>query len=193
VARPRNDANAVPTLQRILTAAESTFAAQGYARARLSDIALDAGITRPSLLYHFKTKEALYSAVLSENLGALMGAFEEAMNAEESYDEQFIRLIETYVAFLDSRPAFASLLLREILNEQGVMRAHVRTLLVPIVDAVEVWVSRSGRTPQGVPVRAALMHLAANALVRKAAGDLQVPLWGEDTQTVALARHLLLS
>lgn len=191
--RPRRDANTVPTVQRILAAAEQAFAAQSYERARLSDIARAAGITRPSLLYHFKTKEALYAAVVSVNITALSEAFDAARSTDGEHDEQLLALVQTYVDFLESRPSFSSLMLRELLNEQGVMRETFRDLLVPILDNVEQWVVASGRAAPGIPVRSALLHLAVSALVRTAVGDLRASFWREGSGTLALTRHLLLS
>ena len=54
--RPKHNANAIPTEERILAAAEQIFGEQGFERSRLEDIAAVAGIRRPSLLYHFKSK-----------------------------------------------------------------------------------------------------------------------------------------
>ena len=76
MARPRTDTTRIATPERILAAAELAFAAHGSA-ASLSDIAARAGIRRPSLLYHFPSKEALYAAVVMRTftrLGAELGA-----------------------------------------------------------------------------------------------------------------------
>ena len=50
---------------RILEAARGEFAQHGYA-ARLQDIAERAGLTHPTLLYHFGSKERLYAAVIED-------------------------------------------------------------------------------------------------------------------------------
>jgi len=50
---------------RILEAARGEFALHGYS-ARLQDIAQRAGLTHPTLLYHFGSKERLYAAVIEE-------------------------------------------------------------------------------------------------------------------------------
>jgi AcrR family transcriptional regulator len=52
------------TRQRILDAAAKVFRSEGYAGARLSDIAAAAGIQTGSLYYHFASREALVEEVL---------------------------------------------------------------------------------------------------------------------------------
>lgn len=52
------------TRQRILDAAAVVFREQGYANARLSDIAERAGIQTGSLYYHFDSREALVAEIL---------------------------------------------------------------------------------------------------------------------------------
>ncbi|MGH9133549.1 MAG: TetR/AcrR family transcriptional regulator [Ilumatobacteraceae bacterium] len=52
------------TRQRILDAAAAVFREQGYASARLSDIAACAGIQTGSLYYHFDSREDLVAEIL---------------------------------------------------------------------------------------------------------------------------------
>ncbi|WP_404292598.1 HTH-type transcriptional regulator RutR [Microvirga sp. RSM25] len=54
--------------QRILDAALEVFAAYGFQGARIDQIATVAGLSKPNLLYYFRTKEALYTAVLRRTL-----------------------------------------------------------------------------------------------------------------------------
>src|SRR5215207_5935340 len=54
--------------QRILDAALEVFAAYGLQGARIDQIATVAGLSKPNLLYYFRTKEALYTAVLRRTL-----------------------------------------------------------------------------------------------------------------------------
>jgi TetR/AcrR family transcriptional regulator len=51
---------------RILAIAREEFASRGFTAARLQDIAERAGLTHPTLLYHFGSKERLYSAVIED-------------------------------------------------------------------------------------------------------------------------------
>ena len=73
--RPRRSDSQVATTERLLTAAEKRFGKNGFDAARLSDIAKDAGITRPSLLYHFESKEKLYDAVVARAFDKLLAVF----------------------------------------------------------------------------------------------------------------------
>lgn len=56
------------TANRIMDAAESLFARQGYDGSSLRQITLAAGITEPALYNHFKNKQQLYEAVLNRAL-----------------------------------------------------------------------------------------------------------------------------
>ena len=54
--------------ERILDAALEIFAAYGFRGARIDQIAAAAGLSKPNLLYYFRTKEELYTAVLRRTL-----------------------------------------------------------------------------------------------------------------------------
>src|ERR1700760_4333073 len=60
--------NGEANMQRILDAALSVFATEGFAGARIDAIAEIAGLSKPNLLYYFRTKHELYLAVLKRTL-----------------------------------------------------------------------------------------------------------------------------
>ncbi len=55
-------------IERILDAALAIFAMDGFAGARIDAIAERAGLSKPNLLYYFRTKADLYLAVLRRTL-----------------------------------------------------------------------------------------------------------------------------
>lgn len=194
MARPRRDPDAVPTETRILSAAEATFGREGFTRARLSDIAEIAGIRRPSLLYHFKTKEVLYDAVVHHLFDQLRAQFVMTVQKPGGYESRMLALMQSWVDFIEEKPAFSSMVLRGVLDGHGPVRERLLVELVPLLDWVEDWLSAAGAEfiPEGVPVRAAILQLGSDALIRAASGPLRGPLWGDSSGTLQLARMLLI-
>ena len=54
--------------EKIIEAAVEVFFEKGFDAASMREIAEKAGLTKPMIYYHFKNKEALYVALLEENL-----------------------------------------------------------------------------------------------------------------------------
>jgi AcrR family transcriptional regulator len=72
------DLEAVGMRARILEMATRLFVAQGYHGISMREIADACGISKPGLYYHFKDKEDLFLAILSENLSELEPIITEA-------------------------------------------------------------------------------------------------------------------
>src|SRR2546421_5053776 len=62
------EANDSPTRARILAAAEERFAAFGYRRTGIGEIARDAGVAPGTLYRYFENKEEVFRAVMREGL-----------------------------------------------------------------------------------------------------------------------------
>lgn len=177
--RPRSGTHAVPTPTRILDAAETAFGAHPYAQARLADIAREAGLRRSSLLYHYDSKEVLHAAVVDRLFVDLLAAFSAAVAEGGDLTATIDRLFATWLAFLEGRPAFAPLVLRGVMDGQGPVRAQLQDRLVPLLDRIEGWIVQAGVVPASVSVRAALLQIGSDTLLRASAGPLQRPLWGD--------------
>lgn len=194
MARPRHDATRAATPERLLDAAESEFARRGLAAARLSDIARQAGITRPSLLHHYASKEALYVAVVERSFRALGAELGRVMTGRRGLAVHLRGLVQGFSHFLSRRPALAGVILRELIEEAGPGRGILLKQVAPLVTRVERFLRGRGRGQMapGLPLRAALMQTAADVLLQAAAGPLRGPLWGPRERTWELARRLFL-
>lgn len=192
--RPLASAHGIATPERVLAAAELAFAAVGYGAAKLADIAMRAGIQRPSLLYHFGTKEALYAQTIERCFDRLRAALVESMTAEGDFATRLERTVARYVEFLDAEPQLARLVLREVLDGHGPGRQILLRQLVPLLDVLERFIREHGTgvVRPDVPVRAAVLQVGSDALMRAAAGSLRQPLWGTRDHSHTLARLLLL-
>ena len=186
--RPRSGTHAVPTPTRIPDAAEAAFGAHPFAQARLADIAREAGVRRSSLLYHYTSKDALHTAVVDRLFEDLIAAFSETVAEGGDLTTTIDRLFGAWLSFLADRPAFAPLVLRGILDGHGPVRDHLRDRLVPLIDRIEGWIREAGVAPQSVGVRAALLQIGSDTLVRASAGPLQGPLWGTDHPLLTVRR-----
>ncbi len=178
--RPLADAHAVPTPQRILDAAERAFGVHPFAAARLADIAKAAELRRPSLLYHFATKDKLYAAVVDRLFGDLLERFAVVGQSGGSALETIDALFQAWVDFIAERPALAPLVLRGIIDGQGPVRERLEGQLVPLLDQIEAYIRHVGAAPKAISVRAALLQIGSTTLVRAASGPLAVPLWGDE-------------
>jgi AcrR family transcriptional regulator len=192
--RPLASAHDVATPDRVLAAAELAFAAVGFTAAKLADIATRAGIQRPSLLYHFGSKEALYAQTVERCFGRLRGALVESMTAHGGFATRLERTVARYVEFLDAEPQLARLVLRELLDGHGPGRRILLRQVVPLLDVLERFILEHGAgvVRPDVPVRAAVLQVGTDALVRAAAGSLRQPLWGAQDHSHTLAQLLLL-
>ena len=192
--RPLASANEISTPERVLAAAELAFAAVGYGAAKLADIATRAGIGRPSLLYHFGSKEALYARTVERCFGRLRDALVESMTAEGELSRRIDRTVARYVEFLDAEPQLARIVLRELLDGQGPGRQLLLRQVAPLLDVLERFIREHGgaQLRPNVPIRAALLQVGSDALLRAAAGPLRRPLWGSEDHAATLAQMLLL-
>ena len=96
------------TAARILDAAESLFSDRGYDGASLRQIALQVGIHEPGIYNHFKSKEALYGAVLDRALTPMMEAMQRSMNGSGGL-ETYSSLPGIMTDHLAAHPQMASL------------------------------------------------------------------------------------
>ncbi len=61
----------ISTEELILAAAEQEFLTKGYAGARTTSIAKEAGVTHAMLHYYFRTKESLFERIIKEKIGVM--------------------------------------------------------------------------------------------------------------------------
>ncbi len=71
-------ADSAETRARILDAARQRFAASGYGRARIQEIASAAGVTTTAVYHYFDSKAELYADVYAAGLDVLVRAYRDA-------------------------------------------------------------------------------------------------------------------
>ena len=97
--------------------ARSVFAEHGYAGATLDEIANRANLRKPSLLHHFRTKAALYLAIMDDVVERLR-EFTESVGLEnhDSFIDRLDMLGSSMVDYFGANPEAARLLMREMVG-----------------------------------------------------------------------------
>jgi AcrR family transcriptional regulator len=125
------------TRRQILQAAEHRFASSGFEKTRLEDVAEDIGMVGSAILYHFADKRELYRAVLDDLGEDLLSAVDESISGAGPAGERLEALVRAAVRVVASRPAFASISLREAVSDDPDFQQRTTPLLIKIIDLFE--------------------------------------------------------
>src|SRR5512139_1674653 len=119
----------------ILHEATRLFAAQGFDGTSVQQIADAVGIRKPSLLYHFASKDALRLSVLD----AIMTHFNEVLPEvllAAARDRRFDSVMESLSSFFLEDPDRARLLVRELLDRPDDMKQRLGEFVRPWIQVV---------------------------------------------------------
>lgn len=139
-------ARAQQTRSRILAAAEECFAAQGFERTRLEDVARKVGVRRGAIFHYFAGKRELYEAVLTRLGERLMQRLRDAVAPQEPLAERIEAALVTWIDFGGEHPAFPRLILRLAADASAADRPAVERLASPFLTLLEQTVEEGERT-----------------------------------------------
>lgn len=135
---------------KILKAAETVFAQQGFSGASTAAIARLAGVPKPNLHYYFRTKEALYEAVLDHVLGMWVDAMEELHPGADPADA-LSRYVARKIDLSRRLPGASRLWAMEMLSGAphigGFLRGRVRELVAEKSALVATWIEAGRIAP----------------------------------------------
>lgn len=102
----RTKEEAAQTRQELLEASLSIFSQQGYAAARLEDIAEAAGVTRGAIYHHFGSKADLFLALIDEAAALGSAAVQQAIGGGGSFLEITQRVLVRTMSLLEQNRRF---------------------------------------------------------------------------------------
>ena len=128
----------------ILESATRLMAARGFEAMSLQAIADEVGIRKPSILYHFASKDALRGAVL-DRLLAHWGVVLPRLLMASARDGagRFEALMGELVAFFAADADRARLLVRELLDRPAAMRDYLAEFVAPWIHMVAEQIRKS--------------------------------------------------
>jgi TetR/AcrR family transcriptional regulator len=138
------------------------FAARGFFGASLRDIAKAVGIRKPSLLYHFLSKDELRQSVLEQMLARWNEAVPKLLRAATSGHEQFDAILQETIKFFCADPDRARLLLRELLDRPAEMAPLIEEHVEPWARIVSDYIRKGqdqGRVRKDVDPEAYIMSV----------------------------------
>jgi AcrR family transcriptional regulator len=121
---------------RIIAAALEVFSTSGFEGASLRQIADRAGVMHQLVVYHFKTKEALWRAVIASILGDTAERFAawRARLADDSPAEALRTMVREFVLFTAGRPEFHRIVTFEGRADNARIRWLIETYIRPYFE-----------------------------------------------------------
>lgn len=113
--------------EQILSAATRLFAERGFDGTSLQEISDAVGIRKPSLLYHFSSKDELRRRVMEGLLAHWNELLPSLLVAATSGEGQFDSVLRETISFFAADPDRARLLMREVLDRPDEMGELVDT------------------------------------------------------------------
>ena len=116
---------------KILRAAAEDFAREGFAGAKVERIARLAGVNKAALYYHVGDKDALYEAVLLENIRTVVGRLETAIDGLDDPAAALGALVRTLSAIFKESALLPRIMAQEMARggerlSEPIMREFLR-------------------------------------------------------------------
>lgn len=137
-------------VEKILDAGLAVFSRFGLHGSRTDQIAEAAGMSKPNLLYYFRTKDDLYVAVLERTLGTWLDALAEidpVADPRQALSGYIARKLEFSRDFPEQSRLFAM----EIIQGAAALQAALKRDLAPLVEAkvatLDAWIAQGLLAP----------------------------------------------
>jgi AcrR family transcriptional regulator len=116
----------------ILKAADKLFGEHGFEAATTREIAEKSGVNKALIHYHFKSKDALFEAVMDSYYQRLNNVLISAIQKEEDPKQKLLSMLDVYVDFLAKNKNFSRIVQRESAGGHHIER--VRQHLEPMFE-----------------------------------------------------------
>jgi AcrR family transcriptional regulator len=162
--KPRRRLEADAARELILDAAEKRLVGVGPSGIRLQEVAADAGVSHPTVLHHFGSRELLVKAVIARSLHAINATLIEAIQTSGGDEKQLEAMMESVAVALERT-------------------GHARVIL---------WLALEGHRIEDVEVRLSDVVGAAHALRLRRWKTAKRPTREDTARTVVLSALALI-
>jgi TetR/AcrR family transcriptional regulator len=167
-----------PGARRIESAARRLFAAHGFASTSMADIAAAAGVSKATVFHHYRSKQALYEALVSEAMTGFREQLVPLLDPVHDLRGSLQEFAAAHVARLTGMQATTRLIAREMLSGSSAagslfLEGEMGRNFASLVDALRRGQSRGTVRHDVDPGLAVFLLLAANWFLVQNAARLQ--------------------
>ncbi len=123
--------------QSIIEAAVEVFARYGYHRARVSDIAREAGVADGTVYLYFESKEDVLVSLFRDKMGDFVATIKNALIEEPDVEGQIERLIKMHLTQLGANRRLALVTQIELRQSDPSIRKAITDPLQEYFDVIE--------------------------------------------------------
>ncbi|TCT42130.1 TetR family transcriptional regulator C-terminal domain-containing protein [Martelella mediterranea] len=131
----------------ILEAALDVFSANGFKGSTVDQIAETAGMSKPNVLYYFRTKEAMFTALIDRVMQVWLDPlrfFDPANDPESEIRSYIRRKLEMARDFPRESRIFANEIIHGAPNVEELLRGELKQLVDEKAEVIRAW-QRSGK------------------------------------------------
>ncbi len=136
--------------KRILDAALDVFSQHGFRGATLDQIATQAGLSKPNILYYFEGKEDIHVTLLNQLMDAWLAPLRE-IDPKGDPLREILRYVHRKLDMSREFPRESRLFANEVLQGAPRMRPHLETGLKELVDdtaaVIDGWIAQGRLAP----------------------------------------------
>ena len=171
-----------PAKDKFVETALLLFAERGFAGVSLSDLAKELGLTKQSIIYHFKTKEALYGEVLLGLSNRFEAILDDVLAAAREGDAKWRLFIDALFDHMENAPEDSRLIMRELLDNSDRAQVGNRWYLKRFLDeSVGLIANTSAWKGRSLDEQTAAVYQTVGAINYLAVSDVTLTaIWGED-------------
>ena len=143
-ALPQRSDRAERTRQRILDAAAQCFAAGGFSKTTVEEIASGAGVSKGLVYHHFRSKETIFEELLERTLTdwARVGQIDEHLRNHGRVTDAIAGMVRASLAYARDNPLVRSLyqfdpLVVRFVGSSAAVRRHADEGRARLVDAIQ--------------------------------------------------------
>ena len=121
---------------RIMNAAITAFAQNGYHQATMAAVAREAGVAAGTIYLYFKSKDDLLISIFEEKVQGFIDEFHSQLAQEESAEIKLRKLVQLHLFEMQNRPDLAAVFQLELRQSRHFMSAYPKADLKSYFDLI---------------------------------------------------------